>query len=157
MKKLLSLSFIILVIHSCGDQKIDTTKARQEMESREIKRVSEGQIVQKALSLGNETASGFELTLSEDSNYSFKSNSEIDDELGFIPFAEINNYNGKRFQVFDAYAYNAENNITSETGIQILEGDTLLLYTKPAYYEDKAVGIFFIELSRKNIVLSIEE
>ena len=127
------------------------------MESREIKRVSEGEIVEKGLAIGNTTTEDFDVYISTDGQYSLLNDPQTDQPSGFVSFNETNEFSGKRFQVFEAYAYNAENNLDSEPGIQILEGDTLLLYTKPALFEGKTVGVFYLELSRKEIVLSIKK
>lgn len=159
MKKLLLLTILALMATACGDQKIDTTKARQEMEAREIKRVSEGEIVEKALSLGNQMTKEAELSKASVEEYLLSVPNTNADQIRFIPFSDIQLFKkeGKRFQIYDAYAYNAENGIDSQAGVQILEGDTILLYTRPAYFEDEVVGILSIDLSRKDIVLSIEK
>lgn len=127
------------------------------MEAREIKRVSEGEIVEKALQMGNTIADSVELYISTDGQYSLLKELEIERNSDFLTYDEISTFDGKRFQVFDAYAYNAENGLKSEAGVQILEGDTILLYTRPAYFEGKDVGIYFIDFSRKEIVLSIKK
>lgn len=157
MKQRLLLFTLSLFMMSCGDQKIDTTKARLEMEAREIKKVSEGEIVEKTMQLGNTQAAAFKLEQQVDGTYSFLSPNMQQTKAGFIAFDQISVYDGKRFQVFDAYAYNAENNITSEPGVQILEGDTVLLYTRPALIDGRAKGVFFIEFKRRDIVLSIDK
>lgn len=159
MKKLLLLTIIAQMAVACSDQKIDTTKARQEMEAREIKRVSEGEIVEKALSLGNQLTKEAELSKGSAGGYLLSSTNTSAEQIRFIPFSDIQLFKneGKRFQIYDAYAYNAENGIDSQAGVQILEVDTILLYTRPAYFEDQEVGILSMDLRRKDIVLSIEK
>ena len=39
----------------------------------------------------------------------------------------------------------------------IEEGDTILLYTKPAVLQEKTVGLYYIDLTRKEVVLSIKK
>lgn len=159
MKKPLLLTIIVLMVTSCGDQKIDTTKARQEMEAREIKRVSEGEIVEKALNLGNQMSEGMRLLRESAETFSISGDGSSNQQFRFIPFSNIQQFaeEGKRFQIYDAYAYNAENGINSQPGVQILEGDTVLLYTSPAVFEEQTVGIFSLDLSRKEVVLSIKK
>jgi len=159
MKQLLFFLLLPAMLVSCGDQKIDTTKARLEMESREIKRISEGEIVEKALAIGNDISD--ELSLKKDSTLGLMIH-PLNLETKSVSFLTFNNLQswsggGKRAQIYDAYLYNAENNLTSETNVQILEGDTLILYTRPAFYENTPIGIYSIVLSRKEIVLSIEK
>ncbi len=157
MKRSISIIAILLLAFSCGDQKIDTTKARQEMEAREIKRVSEGEIVEKALSLGNEDIKKLELRLNDEQQYELNNSSDINANFGFVSFDQTKQFDGKKFQVFDAYAYNAENELSSEPSVQILEGDTILLYANVAKYEGLPVGVFYIEYKRKALVLSIDK
>jgi len=127
------------------------------MEAREIKKVSEGEIVEKTMQMGDERSANFQIDMLNEGNYTFSGENPADEKAGFISFTEIEAFDGKRFQVFDAYAYNAENGITSEPGVQILEGDTIILYTKPAYYDEQVKGIYFIEFKRKTVVLSIDK
>ena len=105
--------FLLILISSCGDQKIDTTKARQEMEAREIKRVSEGEIVEKALAIGNEITQELSLTKDSTSELHITSNTDSPYKVEFLNLADLQSYpgGGKRFQVYDAYAYNIENNM----------------------------------------------
>jgi hypothetical protein len=135
MKQLLFFILFTSFLVSCGDQKIDTTKARLEMESREIKRISEGEIVEKALAIGNDISN--ELTIEKDPALGFMIHplNQETKSVSLLTFKNLQSWSGggKRAQIYDAYLYNAENNIASETNVQILEGDTSILYTRPAY------------------------
>jgi len=158
MKQIVLVLVIAFLVSACSDQKIDTTKARLEMEAREIKRVSEGEVVEKALNIGNEMTKQLSIVNNSNDGFSIKDIESTAGRVVFLTLSDLQNYddNGKRFQVYDAQAYNIENSIESEAGVQILEGDTLLLYTRPAFYENKQIGIYSIDLSRKEIVLSIK-
>ena len=63
MKRFLLLATLIITATSCGDQKIDTTKAREEMEDREIKVVSDAEIVERAMEMGKAIAQDFMVTV----------------------------------------------------------------------------------------------
>lgn len=134
MKAHISFLLLLFLGLSCGDQKIDTRKAREEMESREIKRVSEGEIIEKALEMGNSDAMGGR----------------------FVAFDAIDEFKGKSFELLDAYAYSFKNDIDSDASVQILEGDTVILYAKPMIV-DEVNGVQIKMISRKEIVLAIKK
>lgn len=133
MKRLLLFFAAISLLTSCSDQKIDTTKAREEMESREIRRVTDGEIVKKA----------FEMGASEDVKGQF------------VAIDSIDQFSGKTFEVLDAYAYNYENDLESEPSVQILEGDTVLLYAQPQEIEGRK-GVLIKMLSKKDLILNMK-
>lgn len=154
LRKFSLLAISSLFLWSCGDQKIDTTKAREEMEAREIKVVSDAQIIEQAMKLGgevsdkfrvNETEEGFEVDFGTESVYN----------KAFYFFGEKNDLNGKEQQLFQAYNYNRKNGITSDPNVQKLEDGITLLYTRPIQVEDSTIGMWSIKFSRKQIVLSI--
>lgn len=159
MKNAFLLLFLLFIMTSCGDQKIDTRKARLEMEAREIKRVSEGEIVEKALVMGNEIMEDITLDKNPQIGFIVKSDSQLTNSVGLLKLNDLKNYSGggKKQQVFEAYAYAIENEIASDAGVQILDGDTLLMYTKPALFKEQMIGIYTIYLKRKDIVLSIKK
>ena len=154
LRKFSFFAFTTALLWSCGDQKIDTTKAREEMESREIKVVSDAQIIEQAMKLGgevaekfqvSETEEGFEVAFGTDSTY----------QSSFYLFDEANELSGKELQLFQAYNYNRKNGIASEPNVQKLEEGKTLLYTKPMSFKDSTIGMYSIKFSRKQIVLSI--
>ncbi len=155
LRKFSLLALSSFILWSCGDQKIDTTKAREEMEAREIKVVSDAQIIEQAMKLGgevaekfqvNETEEGFEIDFGADSVY----------QKAFYFFDEANELSGKELQLFQAYNYNRKNGITSEPNVQKLEDGITLLYTSPMQLGDSTIGMYSIKFSRKQIVLSID-
>jgi hypothetical protein len=146
-----------LLLVGCGDQKIDTRKAREEMEAREIKRVTEGQIVEKALSMGNQLAQEMEITKDGQGAFLLRQESKLAYAHDLVAFDEIEKFKGKTLQVFSAYAYSAEHNIPSEASVQLLENGKEVLYAKPAFFQELPVGIIFINFPKKEIVLAIKE
>lgn len=159
MKRPLLILSMISFLFSCGDQKIDTLKARQEMEAREIKRVSEGEIIEKALAIGNEYTKDIGLKQDPTLGLLIDSSTTIDNRVVFLTLKNLQDFSGesKRDLVYNAYTYNIETGLESQSGVQILEGDTILLYTKPAVLQEKTVGLYYIDLTRKEVVLSIKK
>lgn len=165
MKNAFLLFFLLFVTSSCGDQKIDTTKARQEMEAREIKRVSEGEIVEKALAWGNELTAEVDVALmvedTEDGEVaetllSVSVPKEIPFHYDFVTYEDIKTFKGKKFEIFDAFKYAFENSVAAEPSVQILEGDSIILYTREIYHSEFP-GVFYIDFPKKEIVLSIKK
>jgi len=161
MKRFLLLATLIITATSCGDQKIDTTKAREEMENREIKVVSDAEIVERAMEMGKAIAQDFMVTvvrepLSETDviNTDFGPDSIYQKHRYF--FDDPEDLNGKALQVFEAYLYNRENDIESEPNLQKINNGIVLYYTTPMYADSVIVGMWAIEIPRKNVVLSIK-
>lgn len=151
MKKytfLITLSF--LLVNACGDQKIDTEKAKAEMKAREIKKVSDAEILEKAMEIGNELAKDF--SYSTDATV-LETGARFSSKL-YLFDSEAS---GKTQQILAAYKYNAANDIASEPNVQVLEDPTIILYSKPAFNQANVpIGMWAIELPRKEVVLSIE-
>ncbi|RKQ50715.1 hypothetical protein BXY85_1734 [Roseivirga pacifica] len=151
MKKytfLITLSF--LLANACGDQKIDTEKAKAEMKAREIKKVSDAEILEKAMEMGNELAKDF--SYSTDATVL-----ETDAQFSSKLYLFDSKASGKTQQILAAYKYNAANDIASEPNVQILEDPTIILYSKPAFNQANVpIGMWAIELPRKEVVLAIE-
>ncbi|WP_420384682.1 hypothetical protein [Roseivirga sp.] len=154
-RSLIIMISISALLFSCGDQKIDTTQARKEMEAREIKVVSDAQIIEKAMDLGNSVSEKFSIEKS-DTGYSVSFGNDSLYQKAYYLFDQEHNLTGKELQLFQAYDYNRKNGIPSETNIQKLEGGVKLLYTKPMIISDSTIGMWSILFSRKEIVLSID-
>ena len=150
----ISVALIPMLLFACSDQKIDTTKAREEMEAREIKVVSDAQILEEAMKLGAKLSEQFSISETKDS-LSFNLGTDTVHQKAYYLFDEPNELNGKEEQLFEAYAYNKKNGLASEPNIQKLENGTVLLYTRPMVYKDSTIGMWSIKLNRKDIVLSI--
>ncbi len=144
-----------LLLSSCGDQKIDTTKAREEMEAREIKVVSEAQIIDQAEKLGNTFSE--QLSVSKESGeFQFNWPEDSPFEISYYLFESEEEPEGKAQALFQAYQYNKENGITSESNVQKLENGTKLLFTSPILFEGESIGMWALVILRKEVVLSIE-
>lgn len=152
-----SLTILIFIsLWSCGDQKIDTTKAREEMEAREIKVVSEAEIMDKAKQLGNQLSKAFQLE-KEGEELKVSWAEDLPHEITYYLFDGEKPPEGKTFELFDAYLYNQENGLESEANVQRLDNATRLLYTAPMKLEDSTIGMWAITFSRKEIVLNMGE
>ena len=157
MSRFYLLSYLLMFcLLSCGDQKIDTTKAREEMEAREPKKVSEAQILDQAMKVGNEESNAF-LVSEGESGLVFSLGNNIDSKKAYYLFGEANDLTGKAKQLFEAYDYNRKNNLSSEANVQQLDEGKTLLYTKPIIHNDSTLGMWSILFSRKEIVLSIKD
>lgn len=156
MKRVLTIFILFpLLLSSCGDQKIDTTAARKEMEAREIKVVSDAQIIEQAMKLGNEVSKQLKVSLSK-TEYFIELGKDTTYQRNYYLFARPNELEGKELQLFQAYNYNRKNGISSEPNIQKLDDGKTLLYTKPMTFGDSTIGMWSIRFSRKEIVLSID-
>lgn len=147
---------------SCGDQKIDTTQAKAEMEAREIRIVSDAKIQEEAMAIGDRISATFRLSaIPEPISDTYVLNIRYGPDSLFVKdhyfFDEPRDLSGKALQVFQAYLYNSDNGIKSEANLQKLGNGQILLYTKPMIANDTtAVGMWTIEIPRKAVVLSIK-
>lgn len=144
---------------ACTDQKIDTTQARKEMESREIKVVSEAQIIQETMRLGQSLIKSFSVdSIRNETSLSYRVGYGEDTlwKKTHYLFNETYDLKGKLFEVFDAYQYNWEEGIASEPNVQKLAGGTELLFTAPMTFNGQNIGMWAITFPRKQIVLGIE-
>lgn len=161
MKRFLFLSTLLILVTSCGEPKIDTTKARQEMEDREIKLVSDAEIVERAMEMGMDIAKDFTLeVISEPLSETYVINTEFGPDSLYQKhryfFDEPTDLSGKSLQVFEAYLYNRDKGIESEPNLQKINNGVMLYYTTPMYADSVVVGMWAIEIPRKNVVLSIK-
>ncbi len=157
MAKNLLILILICAVWSCGDDKIDTARAKAEMEAREIKKVSEAEIVSEALRLGRELTGSFTLNYTEESNLIIDTGSDTTFIKTHYVLNEENSLEGKALGIFKAYEYNLKNGITSEDIVQKLEDQNTFLYTAPSFIGDKNIGVWAIEFSRRDLVLNIKK
>ena len=157
MTRKLLILFLLGVACSCGDDKIDTAKAKAEMEAREIKKVSEAEIVEEAFRLGRELKTPFEIKI--DSNGFYSVYLGQDEKISKAHYFLDSTYRlkGKALGIFEAYQYNLENGINSEDIVQKLDDKDTFLYTSPSFFNDQNVGIWAIRFSRKELVLNFEQ
>ena len=160
MKRFSTLLLIMLLLNACGDQKIDTAKAKAEMEAREIKKVSEAEIVTEAMRLGKQVSRSFQVEISIEGDNKFKSvafEKKGNYETDHYFLDQPNDLEGKALAIFEAYQYNGENDIKSEDVVQKLEDGDTFLYSKPSELNGKLVGVWTIRFQRKDLVLNIEK
>lgn len=144
-----------LICWSCGDQKIDTTKAKAEMEAREIKKVSDAAISEKAMETGLELVKTFTVD-NDNGRIQVDFGSDTLYQKSYYLFDQVNALEGKELQLFQAYDYNAKNNLESSPNLQKLEDGKVLLYTAPLFIDDSLKGMWSVKLSRRQLVLSIK-
>ncbi len=162
MKKHLLIITIVFTAVSCGNQKIDTTKAREEMEDREIKVVSDAEIIERAMEIGKLLSENFKLeVILEPFSDTYVINTDFGPDSVYQKhrylFDDPEDLSGKRLQIFEAYLYNRENGIVSEANIQKLDDGKMLYYTSPMKADSIVVGMWAIEIPRKKVVLSIKD
>lgn len=162
MKKFIALLFTIFLASSCGDQKIDTTQAKAEMEAREIRIVSDAKIQEEAMAIGDKVSERFSLSaIPEPVSDTYVLNIRYGQDSIFVKdhyfFDDPRDLSGKALQVFEAYLYNSDMDLESEANVQKLGNGQMLLYTKPMIANDTTtVGMWTIEIPRKTVVLSIK-
>lgn len=160
MKRISTLLLIVLLLNSCGDQKIDTARAKAEMEAREIKKVSEAEILTEAMRLGRMISGSLQLTDTLEGEKKIKSTDPESLDaytINYYALDEANDLKGKALSIFQAYQYNAENSIESEDIVQKLEDSNTFLYTQPSEINGELVGVWAILFERKDLVLNIKK
>ncbi len=157
VKLFVLVAFIFLF--SCGDKKVDTTAAREEMEAREIKVVPEAKVIERALQLGDSLVAKMNqdsaMTQSGDVYQSWNMSGTKISSTAYLMFKTYA-MGEKETEVFQAYEYSAKNSIEVEPNIQTLP-EAMVLYNAPIIENDKLVGMWSIHLPRKYIVLSIKD
>ncbi|MFY0591698.1 hypothetical protein [Roseivirga sp.] len=162
MKNITVFIILLLLLQSCGNQKIDTAGAKAEMDAREIRVISDAEIQEEAMKMGNEISSDFRLSaLPEPISDTYVLNIRYGNDSLYVKdhyfFDEPRDLSGKAKQIFDAYLYNSEAGIESEANVQKIDDGKILLYTTPMIANDTtAVGMWTIELPRKKVVLNIK-
>lgn len=155
MKKL-SIIILALFAFNCSNQKVDTKKALQDMKSQEIQVVSDAQIIEKAKQMGDSISAKLKVNF-EGQKVIWAATESGDIETKGLPFNEENNLEGKGRAIYEAYLYNSENDIKSPANVQFLEDTHFVLYTSAMVVEGKEVGMWFIKIPRKTIVLNVAQ
>lgn len=149
----------LLILASCGNGKIDTSKVKEEMKAREIQVVSEASIIERTLSLGDSLVKTLDVDQAmEQSGNVIKEWKESYGTLTATAYqlSLPNALQQKEGSVFAAYQYNAANEIATEHNVQKLLND-VLAYNAPILVDGKLAGMWSIHLPRKFVVLSIED
>ena len=139
----------LALLSSCGNGKVDTSQLKDEMKSREIRRISEADIIERTLILGKALSqSGGPIHIVKD-----KKGTRV---ARAYAFQYPNDLVEKEAAVFEAYRYNAENKLEAEPNAQKLPGD-FIAYNAPIWIEGEMKGMWSVHFSRKFVVLSIED
>lgn len=160
MKRALVYLFVSLVIVGCGDQKIDTTKAREEMEAREIKVVSDARIIEEAQKIGDLISREFKISAANDKLDALRVDYGTDSlfEKNYYFFEDPKDLQGKALELFEAYKYNRDNGLEPFSNVQKLDNGETLLYTNAMLLNDTTfAGIWTIRIPRKHVVLNIKD
>jgi len=155
MKKL-SIIILALFAFNCSNQKVDTKKALQDMKSQEIQVVSDVQIIEKAKQMGDSISAKLKVNF-EDEKVTWTAIKSGEIEVQGLPFNGENNLEGKGKAIYQAYQYNSQNDIKSPANVQFLEDSHFVLYTSAMVAEGKELGMWFIKIPRKTIVLSVAQ
>ena len=124
------------------------------MKSQEIQVVSDADIIDKAMGLGDSISGLLDVSLEGDKvSWSQPSSGEI--QIVGLLFNQENTLKGKESAMFDAYLYNTKNGIESSSNVQFLEDPKFILYTKAMLHDGTEVGMWSIKIPRKTIVLNV--
>jgi hypothetical protein len=149
--------FILLLIFGCNKSRpVKNEAMREEIASREIKRISEAEIVNEAYTAGQNIAQAAEEFIHDKSSESLINKDSTKIALSYISWlhnvdsiskaydAEVKiigisrpqiNASPMEAELLDAYQYNVEQNIELTDNIQKVERERLL-YTKPLYIKN---------------------
>jgi len=161
MKNIILLIFCLFLLPSCGNDKIDTAGAKAEMDAREIRIVSDADIQEEAMKIGEKISADFYLSATpEPLSGTYILNIRYGKDSTFVKdhyfFDEPRGLAGKGLQIFEAYLYNSEAGLKSDPNVQKIDDGRMLLYTKPMIANDTTVvGMWTIEIPRKTVVLSM--
>jgi len=149
MYRYLLFLLIALAVVACHpEDNRNSAKFREEMESRKLQRVTEGQLIAFAMRIGKKLLDTTTKSLNPeflrkvDSAYGI---TIIDYKAGQIEAKS------KLAEIEEAYIYNQSNNIVSEDNLQ-KQGDTLLIYTRPVVVNSTLSGIYAAFMEKKKLV-----
>lgn len=157
---LISLVVLFYLVWSCtSDKKVDSEAVRKEIKSREIKKVTEAEIISKVHEIGNSIALSTKKTLGKNLQNALQ-NGGVENAINFCSLnamplvdslsksfgAEIkrvslkvrnpNNLPDKlERELLEAYAYQWKDSISLNTNVQVLEGNKYL-FTKPIFVDN---------------------
>ena len=157
-----SIFFIIIVLfwNCTTDKKVNTEAVQQEIASREIKKVSEAEILEKATEIGNEISAAAKMTLGKNLKAAL-SDGGVENAISFcnlnaMPLVDSLN---KKFdarikrvtlktrnpndfpndierKILDAYAYQWKDSIALKENVQKLDSDNYL-FNKPILVDNE--------------------
>tara|TARA_R110001599_G_scaffold160515_5_gene348330 strand:- start:431 stop:898 length:468 start_codon:yes stop_codon:yes gene_type:complete len=153
MKKL-SIVILALFAFNCSNQKVDTKKALQDMKSQEIQIVSDAEIIETAMAIGDSLSTTLSFTMDGEKVILTPIENNIAEIVG-LAFNEENTLKGKEKAIYEAYQYNSQNDIKSPANVQFLDDTHFVLYTSAMVAEGQEVGMWLIKIPRKTIVLGV--
>ena len=123
----------------------DKKAIREEMESREIKRISEGQIVEAAFAKGRKLRPLLQQPNPQTDSFEVLHSAEI------RRLDPASGMNAKEASLWGAYQFNISKGLPLDDNVQML-GDSALLYTLPILEEDSLIGIWSVTFDKGAII-----
>ncbi|TRX61394.1 hypothetical protein FNH22_04885 [Fulvivirga sp. M361] len=125
----------------------DQRKAlREEMDKREIRKISEHEIFRQALAMGKSMAEKIE----SDSAYQWKKEDET--SIKVLTMTDSTGLTPTELKIWSAYAYAPERSAPDDN-IQ-KDGDEFFIYSKPVG-RDSSRALLLIRIAKKKVVLSL--
>ncbi len=153
--RLVFLGMIFLIVMSCSsDKKVDSQAVKEEMESREIKKITEAEIISKVVEIGNSIALGAKQTLGKNLQEALKAGGvenaisfcninamPLVDSLSDVYGAEIKRVSQKtrnpkdqpnelEQEILEAYVFQKNDSLPLNPNVQTIDGDKYL-FNKP--------------------------
>ncbi len=145
------LILLFIVSFSCDNNKqIDREAVKKEMKTREVKRLTEAEIMEKATIVGDMAWKAVQLGDSTLMEFVSKFDIDVDTmKWGDNPFTDQDK------DILEAYQYAIENKLPIEPGINGSDGKIYYFYA-PYIENEEVKGVITIKLLKKDIVLSID-
>lgn len=153
------LFLALLLVSSCSDRKLDTTKVREAMKAREVRVVPEAKIIERTLFLGDSLIQNLDATAAiKQSGSLFKTWQQNDMSVEVSAFSIDANPDlaEKEVGVFQAYQYNAENGLSADPNAQKLPGE-IMAYNAPILDNGKIIGMWSLHIPVKWVVISLNK
>ena len=157
--RIIASLFILFLVWSCSDGKVDTSKIKQEMKEREIRVIPEAKIISRTLVLGDSLVASLGENVSFDGSGEPTKSWQMDDAEIVCNIYALNKayeLSQKENGVFEAYKYSAENSLSADPNAQRIDDDTMV-FNKPLKRNDQIVAMWSVRLPRKYVILTIEE
>lgn len=159
--RLLAISYLLIGIMGCNNERVDTRAVVQEMRDRQIKRVSQAQVMALADDWGKNIAK----QLKKNAVASLLNN-QLKDSLSKAYGANVQFLSPRNFdlpsldelerQVLDAYQYNADKKLPQSDNIQRLPDQQTLLFTAPVQWNDDFAKLSKAELTQLTQKLQLD-
>lgn len=150
---------VLLIVLSCSDSKVDTSKVQSEMKAREVQVVPEAKILERSFALGDSLLGTVDQSKGLSKAWGVYKQWKVDDvtiNCSIYSLKAMYEMEEKEKQVFDAYRYSAQNKQAAEPNIQRLPGE-IMVYNAPYTKDGELVGMWSIKLPRKSIILSLQD